>query len=354
MACELIQRNVTGPERPIHVLEGGRHGPNYMGRRGPGNGVRVAQPTPLPVDSAAVMATQPQRSGPIRRATLFAIPVALLLGAATVSKAQDVQPVVPVAETQLVRQAAFTMWWPHYERLMRQFRRNTPSDEGQIALPEPTPQRFLDEIEIIGRIVDPTLGGVSLYSVTTEGQLFEALFVVGESNRVWPLVNRVDPEAFQQDMSNDYVDAINALLDRETVRPSNAEDALRLARLVVEVFYNFDYRYRPASVDSLTFAELNLVRVLRSTDEIPQGLRRFDSDGGNALLYGRIPDRARGTVSPPRVVSERTEDFQISFYSWHPQSGELKRWDIRLSDGQFESLKDQTVEKWVSFTVENF
>ncbi len=155
-------------------------------------------------------------------------------------------------------------------------------------------------------------------------------------------------------MSNEYVDAINALLDREKVRPGSAEEALRLARLVVEVFYNFDYQYKPASVDSLTFAELNLVRVLRSTDEIPQGLRRFGSENGNALLYGKVPEHARSTVSPPRVVSQRAEDFQISFYSWHPQSGELKRWDIHLTDGQFDSLKDRTVEKWVSFTVENF
>jgi hypothetical protein len=120
------------------------------------------------------------------------------------------------------------------------------------------------------------------------------------------------------------------------------------------VFYNFDYRYVPGSVDSLTFAELNLVRVLNSTDEIPQGLRRFDAQNGEALLYGKIPEQVRGLVTPPRVQSEGPGDYLISLYSWHPQVGELKRWEVRFSNRQFVSLKDQTVEKWISFTVENF
>ena len=146
----------------------------------------------------------------------------------------------------------------------------------------------------------------------------------------------------------------NALLSREGVTPDNAEEALALARFVVEMFFNFDYRYVPSSVDSLTFAELNLVRVLSSTDEIPQGLRRFDADNGEALLYGKIPERVRGIVTPPRVESRGSGDWLISFYSWHPQVGELKRWEVRFANRQFVSLKDQTVEKWVSFTVENF
>jgi hypothetical protein len=54
------------------------------------------------------------------------------------------------------------------------------------------------------------------------------------------------------------------------------------------------------------------------------------------------------------VESDRPGDFLISFYSWHPQVGELKRWEVRFANRQFVSLKDQTVEKWVSFTVENF
>jgi hypothetical protein len=273
---------------------------------------------------------------------------------ATGLRAQDVSPVTPVAETQLVRQAAFTLWWPEYERLMRQFIHNTPEDAGRIALPEPSPDRFFYEIEILGQVIHPPLGDVALYSVSTEGELFQALFVVSRRDRAWPLVNRVDPAAFRQEMNNDYVDAVNALLDREGVAPASAEEALALARFVVEVFYNFDYRYVPSSVDSLTFAELNLVRVLSSSEEIPQGLRRFDAENGEALLYGKIPERVRGLVTPPRVTSEGPGDYLISFYSWHPQVGELKRWEVRFADRQFVSLKDETVEKWVSFTVENF
>ena len=34
--------------------------------------------------------------------------------------------------------------------------------------------------------------------------------------------------------------------------------------------------------------------------------------------------------------------------------GELKRWEIRMTDGQFASLEDRTVEKWPSFTVQDF
>lgn len=268
--------------------------------------------------------------------------------------AQGISRVTPAAETQIVRQAAFALWWPEYDRLMRQFIHNTPSDAGRIALPEPRPDLFFGEIEIVGRITHPAIDSVSLFSVTTEGDLFQALFVVSEADRAWPLVNRVDPLAFRQDMSNAYVEATNALLDRHGVRQLGPEQALALARFTVEVFYNFDYRYLPSSVDSLTFAELNRVRVLRSTDDIPQGLRRFDVDAGEALMYGKIPDRVRGTVSPPRVQTSVPGDYQISFYSWHPQVGELKRWDIRLVDGQFHSLKDQTVEKWVSFTIERF
>lgn len=269
-------------------------------------------------------------------------------------RAQDVSPVTPAAETQLVRQAAFTLWWPEYERLMRQFIHNTPPDAGRIALPEPNPDRFYWEIQILGQVLHPPLGDVALYSVSTEGELFQALFVVSRRDRAWPLINRVDPAGFRQEMNNDYVDAVNALLAREGVAPDSAEEALSLARFVVEMFYNFDYRYVPSSVDSLTFAELNLVRVLSSTDEIPQGLRRFDAENAEALLYGKIPERVRGLVTPPRVESDGPGDWLISFYSWHPQIGELKRWEVRFANRQFVSLKDQTVEKWVSFTVENF
>lgn len=269
-------------------------------------------------------------------------------------RAQDVSPVTPAAETQLVRQAAFTLWWPEYERLMRQFIHNTPPDAGRIALPEPNPDRFYWEIEILGQVLHSPLGDVALYSVSTEGELFQALFVVSRQDRAWPLINRVDPAGFRQEMDNDYVDAVNALLAREGVAPDSAEEALSLARFVVEMFYNFDYRYVPSSVDSLTFAELNLVRVLSSTDEIPQGLRRFDAENAEALLYGKIPERVRGLVTPPRVESDDPGDWLISFYSWHPQIGELKRWEVRFANRQFVSLKDQTVEKWVSFTVENF
>lgn len=269
-------------------------------------------------------------------------------------RAQDVSPVTPAAETQLVRQAAFTLWWPEYERLMRQFIHNTPPDAGRIALPEPNPDRFYWEIQILGQVLHPPLGDVALYSVSTEGELFQALFVVSRRDRAWPLINRVDPAGFRQEMNNDYVDAVNALLTREAVAPDSAEEALSLARFVVEMFYNFDYRYVPSSVDSLTFAELNLVRVLSSTDEIPQGLRRFDAENAEALLYGKIPERVRGLVTPPRVESDGPGDWLISFYSWHPQIGELKRWEVRFANRQFVSLKDQTVEKWVSFTVENF
>lgn len=294
---------------------------------------------------------RPKRALPV--APIAAL-VLVLAGPATLA-AQVLQPVTPAAETSQVRQAAFALWWPEYERLMREFLRNTPSDAGRIALPPPTPDSFYREIEILGRILNPALGEVSLYSVTTEGDLFQALVVVSASDWVWPLINRVDPAAFRQEMTNAYVDAINALLSREGVRPVSAESALELARFVVETFYNFDYRYSAASVDSVTFAELNLVRVLRSIDEIPQGLRRFDSEDGNALLYGKIPDRVRGTVTPPRVQpGGGPEEYVISFYSWHPQTGELKRWEIQLAGGQFLSLKDETVEKWASFSVQNF
>ena len=267
--------------------------------------------------------------------------------------AQRISTVTPAAEEQLVRQAAFTLWWPDYEQLMREFLRNTPADAGRIALPEPSPDDFYREIEIIGRVLHPALGRVSLYSVTTEGDLFQALFVVNESDRAWPLVNRVDPVSFRQDFANTYVDAVNALLAREGVKVTRPQEALALSRFVVEVFYNFDYRYMPGSVDSLTYAELNLVRVLQSTDEIPQGVRRFDPENGNALLYGKIPERVVGTVTPPRVEAT-DEGYRVTFYTWHPIVGELKRWEIRLTEEQFTALKDTTVEKWSSFSVENF
>lgn len=267
---------------------------------------------------------------------------------------QGVSTVTSAAESQLVRQAAFALWWPEYDRLMRGFIRNTPEGAGTLAVPEPSPDQFFREIEIVGRIDHPAIPLVDLYSVTTEGDLFQALFVVSPTDRAWPLINRVDPLAFRQEMSNDYVEASNALLDRHGVESLDAERAMALARFTVEVFYNFDYRYVPSSVDSLTFAELNRVRVLGSTDDIPQGLRRFDAGEGDALMYGKIPERVRGTVTAPRVQTHAPGDYEISFYSWHPQIGELKRWEIRFVDGQLHSLKDQTVEKWVSFTIERF
>ena len=69
--------------------------------------------------------------------------------------AQGFSPVTPAGETQLVRQAAFTLWWPEYERLMRQFIHNTPPDAGRLALPEPNPDRFYWEIEILGQAIQP-------------------------------------------------------------------------------------------------------------------------------------------------------------------------------------------------------
>ncbi|MGH7550026.1 MAG: hypothetical protein ACREMD_09975 [Gemmatimonadota bacterium] len=282
---------------------------------------------------------------------LFCLPLVAL---ATPAAAQNVRAVTPAAETLLVRQAAFALWWPHYERLMREFIHNTPDDAGRIALPEPTPDDFFREIIILGRILNPAVGDVSLYSVTTEGDLYQGLFVMTENDRAWPLVNRMEPGSFNHVMNRGYVDALNALLDRERVEPTSADEALRLARFVIEAFYNFDYRYTSSSVDSITFAELNVVRVLNSIDEIPQGLRRFDAEEGDALLYGKIPDTVRGTVTPPRVQRAGIDDYRVSFYTWHPQTGELKRWEIRLTDGQFVSLVDQTVEKWASFTVQDF
>lgn len=278
----------------------------------------------------------------------------LLVAAVTPSPAQQLSGVTPVAEEQLVRQAAFTLWWPEYDRLMRELRRNTPADAGLIALPEPSPDDFYREISILGRVLHPALDRMSLYSVTTEGDLFQGLFVVHRGDRAWPLVNRVDPASFRQELSNTYIDAVNALLAREGVTVDSPEGALSLARFVVEMFYNFDYRYATGSVDSLTYAEISRVRVLRSTDEIPQGVRRFDPDKGTALLYGKIPERVRGTVTPPRVQFETDGAYLVSFYTWHPTVGELKRWEIRLTDGQFASLKDTTIEKWSSFSVENF
>lgn len=292
---------------------------------------------------------------PCRTGSL-ALPLSVLLALALSgpSAAQEVRSVTPAAETLLVRQAAFALWWPHYERLMRDFLHNTPDDAGRIALPEPTPDEFFREILILGRILNPALGGLSFYSVTTEGDLYQGLFVVTENDRAWPLINRVEPGAFNHVMNRDYVDTINALLDRERVKPTSADEALRLSRFVIEAFYNFDYRYTASSVDSLTFAELNVVRVLNSIDEIPQGLRRFDAEDGDALLYGRIPDTVRGTVSPPRVQRVGTDDYRVTFQTWHPQTGELKRWEIRMTDGQLVSLVDHVVEKWPSFTVQDF
>lgn len=278
---------------------------------------------------------------------------ALVLGASVPARAQQISSVVPVAEERLVRQAAFTLWWPAYEGLLRQLLHNTPPEAGNIAIAEPSPDDFYREIEIVGRVIHRDIGQVSLYSVTTEGDLFQGLFVVSDS-RAWPLVNRVDPASFRQEISNVYVDAVNALLEREEVQVESAETALSLARFMVEVFHNFNYRYRSGGVDSLTFAELNLLRVLQSTDEIPQGVRRFDPEKGDALLYGKIPERVHGMVTPPRVQTVEDGAYVVSFYTWHPVMGELKRWEIRLEDSLVTALRDQTIEKWSSYTVESF
>lgn len=285
------------------------------------------------------------------RIPLLAAVAAGLLAPVTM-RAQEPGPTTSSAEIELVRKAAFALWWPEYERIMREFLRNTPADVP--APPAPDPDAFYDEIEIVGRIPHPLLEPVSMYSVTTEGDLFEALIVVSGPDRAWPLVNRVDPDAFRQEIGEAYVEATNALLERHGVQPLSAEAALGLARFTIEVFFNFDYRYVPSSIDSITFAELNRVRVLRSAEDIPQGLRRFDADRGNALLYGKIPERVEGLVVPPRVQVRAPGDYLISFYSWHPQIGEVKRWEVRLVDGQFVSLEGRTIEKWVSFTVERF
>jgi hypothetical protein len=288
-----------------------------------------------------------------RLAASLTVAGVLLTGASIPARAQNINAVMPVAEEQIVRQAAFTLWWPAYEQLVREFVHNTPADAGRAALPEPRPDDFYQEIEIVGRVQHPPIGQITLYSVTTDGDVFQGLFVVNGS-RAWPLVNRVDPASFRQDFTEGYVDAVNALLEREDVRAETPQQALALARFMVEVFYNFNYRYQPGSVDSLTFAELNLVRVLQSTDEIPQGVRRFDPDKGNALLYGKIPERVRGTVTPPRVQTAGEGEYVVTFYTWHPVVGELKRWEVTIAGSQFTGLKDQTIEKWSSYTVENF
>src|SRR5687767_11128780 len=100
---------------------------------------------------------------PSRKYALAGLALALFAPASL--GAQDLTRVTPVADDVLVRQSAFTLWWPEYDRLMREFLRNTPADAGRIALPAPEPEEFFREIAIVGRIPHPALPDVALYSV---------------------------------------------------------------------------------------------------------------------------------------------------------------------------------------------
>jgi hypothetical protein len=276
----------------------------------------------------------------------------LALGGARVGASAQTRGSVPAAT--IVHEAAFDHWWPKYRRLMDTLRQNQSVDAGRLQVPPPRPEDLHREIHVGRALENRYLPGYVFYGVHTQGSVFEGLFLMDPAGRVRVLVNHDDPEDRKPILEDAYVDHMNGLLDQADVEVDDPTEAASLARFFLSTFFNFTVHPEQASIDSTVQDELQRVRVLSSAREIPQGTRQlsFGPAGGATLVFEPVPDDAAEEIRPPVVRETGSGTYVVRVYTWHPQRGEVREWDIVLEAERFAHFQDRVVSRWKPYRFE--
>ena len=292
----------------------------------------------------------PLRSRPRRPCRRAAAALVLAALAAPAARAQEPPATLQV---ELVRQAAFDHWWPKYRRLMETLMRNEEVDSGRLRVPPPSPEDLLREIHVGAPLRNRYIPGYTFYGVHTQGAVFEGLFLMDPASAVRVLVNHDDPEDRKPVLEDAYVDHMNRILERSGVTIDDPEEAVSLTRFFLSTFFNFTVHPAETSVDSTVQNELQRVRVISSTREIPQGRRalRF-GDKRSWLVFQPVPERVAAFVQPPVVEQRGPQAFLVKLHTWHPVRGEVRAWEILLEDDRFAFFRDRAVARWVPYRFE--
>jgi hypothetical protein len=280
-----------------------------------------------------------------------AFALAALAGSPAGAAAQQATGVPPAT---IVHEAAFDHWWPKYRRLMDTLRQNQSVDAGRLQVPPPRPEDLHGEIHVGQALENRYLAGYAFYGVHTQGSVFEGLFLMDPAGRVRVLVNHDDPEDRKPILEDAYVDHMNRILDQADVEVDDPVEAASLARFFLSTFFNFTVHPEEASIDSTVQDELQRVRVLSSPREIPQGRRQlsFGPAGGATLVFEPVPGEVAAEVRPPVVREGASGSYVVRVYTWHPQRGEVREWDILLEDDRFAHFQDRVVGRWKPYRFE--
>jgi hypothetical protein len=252
-----------------------------------------------------------------------------------------------------VHSAAFDHWWPKYEHLMETLIQNQRLEPGRLKVPPPDPEEFRREIHIGRGFSNRYLPGYTFYGVHTQGAVFEGLFLMDAAGTVRVLVNHDDPEDRKPIIEDSFVDHMNQIMDRAEVTVDDAAEAASLARFFLSTFFNFNLHPEDVAVDSTVQDELQRVRVLSNSREIPQGRRSLKSGLKTAyLVFQPVPAQIQGKIRPPVVLRPKADSFLIKLFTWHPVRGEVRSWEILIEDDQFALFRDQTAGRWTPYRFE--
>ena len=284
----------------------------------------------------------------------IATPAAALLGLSALAGPSVAQQPAAVPAATIVHEAAFDHWWPKYRRLMDTLRQNQSVDAGRLQVPPPRPEDLHGEIHVGRALENRYLPGYAFYGVHTQGSVFEGLFLMDPAGQVRVLVNHDDPEDRKPILEDAYVDHMNRLLDAAGVEVDDPTEAASLSRFFLSTFFNFTVHPEQASIDSTVQDELQRVRVLSSPREIPQGRRQltFGTAGGATLVFEPVPGEVAEEIRPPLVRERSPGSYVVRVYTWHPQRGEVREWDILLEADRFSNFQDRVVGRWKPYRFE--
>jgi hypothetical protein len=252
-----------------------------------------------------------------------------------------------------VRAAAFEHWWPKHQRLMQTLMENQDIDSGRLRVPPPSPEAFRREIHVGSGFSNRYVPGYTFFGVHTQGAVFEGLFLMEPSGEVEVLVNHDDPEDRKPIIEDAYVDHMNRILASAQVAVDEPREAASLTRFFLSTFFNFTVHPEGAAMDSTVQDELQRVRVISSTREIPQGRRPLKLGSRQAyIIFQPVPAAVRGAVTPPVVHRPDRASFLVQLFTWHPVRGEVKSWDVRIENDRFAYFRDQTVGRWKPYRFE--
>ncbi|MBA2564152.1 MAG: hypothetical protein H0V09_01855 [Gemmatimonadetes bacterium] len=257
------------------------------------------------------------------------------------------------SELSIVQAAAFDHWWPKYRRLLETLIASQSGDSGRLQVPPPRPETLQREIHVGPGMSNRYVPGYTFYGVHTQGSVFEGLFLMDPDHRVKVLVNHDDPEDRKPIIEDAYVDHMNGILREADVEVDDPQEAVSLTRFFLSTFFNFTVHPEEASIDSTLQDQLQRVRVLSSSREIPQGRRALVFGERQAsLVFSPVPHPMREAIRPPEVARSGDDTFIIRLFTWHPLRGEVRGWEIRIEDDQFAYFNDRTIGRWKAYRFE--